>query len=294
MKPFWGIDVTENKKNDKNNGEELLFARVSDNSSAELGEKMDSATEIMEKAKLPLPLRILRVAMGFIALMFGCGILSATLEIGIAKAYSNAPILFWIFFISLIIWVIVLLSARKKEREVLEAENAEELVEDINENFEKMFEELNVPTDAPKVDLLLFRYKVKNGEIKPDLLPLMPTAYINVEARIFSRDGSFFIGDVETLYSVPLSSLKCIRKINKRISVPNWNKDEEYNKGEFKQYKMTMNNSGCIFFKPYYILEFEHGGELWGIYFPPYELGAYATVTGLAVIDDDEDKEEQK
>ena len=44
---------------------------------------------------------------------------------------------------------------------------------------------------------------------------------------------------------------------------------------------MTVNNMGNVFFKPYYILEIEHNDEIFGIYFPCYELPIFEKLTGL-------------
>jgi hypothetical protein len=69
--------------------------------------------------------------------------------------------------------------------------------------------------------------------------------------------------------------------VNKRTSVPTWNKDEEPRKGKYKQYKMTVNSYGNVFFKPYYILEIEKDNQTFGIYFPCYELSTIENLTGL-------------
>lgn len=286
MKPFWGINVTENKRNDVNNGEELCIARASAQNADALTESRERAEELIESAKLPFPLRLLRAFCGFIALVFGASLVVPILEIGLAQSYSNAPALFWLFFASLIIWVLIRIATKKKEKSVLAEGNVDSMVEEIRSNVSELYSELNVPEDALTVDLILFRYKIKDGEVKPDAMALMPTAFINVEARIFARDGSLCIADVETLYAIPLESIKRIRRVDKRISVPNWNKEVGFNEGEYKKYKMTANNMGCVFFKPYYILEFEYCGEEWGLYFPPYELEQYEKVTGITATEE--------
>lgn len=45
MKPFLGIDVTENKKNEQSNGEEFLLAKISPEMSQELAASMESAMD---------------------------------------------------------------------------------------------------------------------------------------------------------------------------------------------------------------------------------------------------------
>ena len=89
------------------------------------------------------------------------------------------------------------------------------------------------------------------------------------------------MANVESVYAFKRSELKTIKTVNKRISIPTWNKEEEPTAGAFKQYKLAVNNIGNIFFKPYHILEVEHNGETFGIYFPPYELATFEKLTGL-------------
>lgn len=60
-----------------------------------------------------------------------------------------------------------------------------------------------------------------------------------------------------------------------------WNKDEAYNKGVYKQYKLVEDNLGRVSGKNYQILELNSGGERWGIYFPRYELPVFEEITGL-------------
>lgn len=60
-----------------------------------------------------------------------------------------------------------------------------------------------------------------------------------------------------------------------------WNKDEAYNKGVYKQYKLVEDNLGRVSGKNYQILELNSGGKRWGIYFPCYELPVFEEITGL-------------
>lgn len=69
--------------------------------------------------------------------------------------------------------------------------------------------------------------------------------------------------------------------VKKRAVMMSWNKDEAYNKGVYKQYKLVEDNLGRVSGKNYHILELNSGGERWGIYFPRYELPVFEEITGL-------------
>ena len=81
------------------------------------------------------------------------------------------------------------------------------------------------------------------------------------------------------------AELKSIQTVKKRIAIPSWNKEEGPTEGEFKPYKMTVNDMDMVFFKPYYILVGERNGEEYGIYFPCYELAVFENLTGLKADD---------
>jgi len=85
-----------------------------------------------------------------------------------------------------------------------------------------------------------------------------------------------YLYEIETL-----AELKGIKTVNKRIGIISWNKEEDPRKGEYKKYKMTVNDMGNVFFKPYHILEIERDGQSFGLYFPCYELEVLEELTGL-------------
>lgn len=61
MKPFLGIDLTNDKNNEECNGAEFLVMKTSQELSDALERSEDEALDIYDKAKLPLPFRIIRV-----------------------------------------------------------------------------------------------------------------------------------------------------------------------------------------------------------------------------------------
>ena len=110
--------------------------------------------------------------------------------------------------------------------------------------------------------------------------PLMQSMYENDSYKIFTENGALCIADMENKYRIPANEIKKIITVKARMVVPSWNKTTSYNEGIYKQYKISCNDNGFTF-KPYYILEIEHNGEQWGIYFPNYELPFFEYITGM-------------
>ena len=277
MKPIFCIAVTLDKNNETVNGSEFISRTASKQKIEECENKQEDLEQAVEKSKLPLWLRIVKYLCGLFFLI----VAASSVKAGIGTALKNAPLLVIGALLCGVLWMILQFASKVKEKKVLKEENAEQQSKEIYEDFKNIYNELNVPDDAAEVDVLLFRYKIKNGKISPYASVLQTSAYINTSVKMYEANDELHIADLENVYSFAKSELKAITTVNKRISVPTWNKDEDPRKGDFKRYKMTVNNMGDVFFKPYYILELEHDSQIFGIYFPCYELEILESLTGL-------------
>lgn len=282
MKPLWGIDITTDKQNETMNGEEWIVQTVSSDRSETLEKQQNTAEDLIESSKLPARVRLLGWVSGIVAALLGVSILSGIMEIGLAQTYENASFFFWGFAIFCPCWAIITFLSRKKSKEVLESDHAEQLISSIDSHIQDIYTELGVPSDAVDMDVLLFRYKMKDGVPVAKAMALSTCQYANLEVKVFVQENALCFADLENLCAIPLSNLRSIQTVHKKISVPEWNKEEDFSEGIYKQYKMTEDKMGCIFFKPYHVLEFEGHGDTWGLYFPCYELPIMEKLTGLS------------
>lgn len=284
MKPFLCVDLTQDKNNEKSNSEAFIASRISSGTLQSLERVSGEAADLGEKASLSKPLRILHGALGVIGGIAAMIIFRTVIRegISIADIYNNFPAIFWIAGVCLALFGGLTWFAQKKRKTVSESEENKLVSDRIEGICNLAYSELAVPLNAPDVDILSFFYKTKNGEPVPKTKKLMPTPYNNFEYKIFTENGNLYVADLECKYEIPLSCLKRIKTVNKRIGVPLWNKETHYTQGEYKEYKITDNNdTKCIYFKPYHILEFEYNNEVWGIYFPCYDLSTFEKVTGI-------------
>lgn len=286
MKPFLGIDLTVNKKNEAFNGEEFVVATPDPSLARSLESSSENAEEAIEKSKLPLPVRIGRWICGVLGVLAILGILKALGGedgVSLGEAYQNASWIFWLGGACLVTWALLMLIGLRKQKAVLEADESTQALDHLDRMCKAVFLDLKVPEDAKEVDILSFFYKVKNDEIKVCEKVLQTAPYQNPIFHIFTDSEHLYLANLEGKYAIPLSALKVIRTVKKTIPIriTEWNKDEAYNKGIYKQYKLQEDDYGCIACKTYHILEFEHGTEQWGIYFPCYELPVIEELTGL-------------
>lgn len=282
MKPFLGIDITENKKNEEFNGTEFLSAKTSSISAEAFEGAAANANDILKKAQLPLPVRIIHWICGFSAFALLFSIADSVIEndnLTLAAAYHNAPWMFWTAGICLVVWIILTIFSRNKAKEVLGSDENDRISSNMDNASKNIFAELDVPSSAKDVDILSFVYKNKNGTPKP--VSKGPTKYFNFIFKVYADSEKIYLANLDGKYEIPFSSLRMISTYKKNVSVPSWNKDTPYNKGEYKQYKLYKDGYDVIHIKKYHILEFEYCGETWGIYFPNYELPVFESITGL-------------
>lgn len=284
MKPFLSVDLTYDKENEEYNGQEFVVQRPNSALSQALEKTSDEAIDmLLNKTKLPLIVRIIYWTFGVIGFTALMGLIKILMqgETSIAETYALAP---WIFFCiagCLIIWLIGFVAAHKKEKLVLESDENKNLDANLEDISNNILAELSVPKDSPEIDILSFTYKTKNGENKPCAKGLKDSPFDSYAYRVFCDEQKLYLANFEEKYAFNISCFKAIRTVKKKFSIPVWNKDVEPNDALYKQYKIKIGEYGEVLLNAYHILEFEHNGELWGIYFPNYELPTVENLTGL-------------
>lgn len=273
MLPFLGIDLTANKKNEEMNGSEFLVQKPSVALEKTLEASTDNVEQTIQKSKLPLPFRVVQYICSFATLILVGGLLKA--DVSFAEGYQNAPGLYWAAGICAIIWFILWIWSKNKSKTVLETHESEQRFSHLEHTANAIYTELSVPADAKDVDILFFYYKVKDGEIKVHEKPMQLTQYFNPEFKLFTDEENLYLANLEGKYAFPLSSIVKLHTVKKHIRIAGWNKDRKHDTGIYKQYKLTVDNYGCIHCKQYHILEINRQGESYGIYFPSYELPVF-------------------
>lgn len=281
LKPFLGINITEDKSNEAFNGQEFVAAKVSSIQADMLEKAVDRVEAQENQSKLPRPLRIIRGASMMIGLVCVCGILrglGGDDGVTLAQAYENAGWVFWIAGVCLAVWGLLTLWAKYRERTVVDSDETKRVISTAERLTKNSYAELGVPETAANIDILMFQYVEKKGKIVPHSFG--PAAFIACDCKAFTQNGFLCLADADQRYDFPLSEMRCIVTVKKNVAIPAWNKNIPTNKPPYKEYKLRIDDYGCIHFKPYYILELEHNGETWGIYFPSYELPTIERLTG--------------
>ena len=273
MKNLFAIDI--NNENERCEFEPFILRRVK----KELSEKQNEAINALESHEKKAGLSPWLVAVKYLSGAFFMIVLAAVVKAG-KTAFSNAPILILIGAICGVISLALWLTERKKSKTVAESDEFKDDVANADQLAEECLAELNIPTDAKKADIFLRPYKIKNGKEKKafDMFE-----YINTEFHVFREGDNLCIADVGSIIGVSIRDMTGIYPIDKRVNFMGWNKEENFNKGAYKPYKMTSNQYGILFIKPCYSLRFSSFSEEYEIIFPAYELETFKNLTELDV-----------
>ena len=283
MKYFFGIDTTDKTKESRMDGVTFISRRLPQSQQRALDDLRDKLAVMEKKARLPLALSILKTVGMLLAMLIFVSLLRSLGKVTFSQAYENAPWVFWSGGIGAAVWAVLALVDYLMGKRVKGTEEYQYIVGQVERILASTYDLLGVPQSAIPVDVLSMQYSCKDGKMKRATMRM--TDYINLEMKVFADEEALYLADVETVYAVARTDLAVIRKVNKRVSIPGWNKPVAYNKGMFKEYKLTANKYGHIFMKPYYQLVIRRDGQEYALEFPPYELPTFQKLTGQQVVE---------
>lgn len=269
MKAVFGINITEDKHNSHVDGEVFISKRISENQQQSLDEERENIEKLEKKSNLPIALNIVYYICLLVSLVGLVGVTKNLGKLSIAQMYSNAPLLFIAIGICAPVWLVLFIYKKTRLSSVSKSEDLQITLNHVESQVTAAFAALGIPSNAKEMDVLCYRYKLNGDQISVKNIGM--TTHLNLELMVYVADDCLCLADTEMRYSIPLKSISKIKTVNKRISVPEWNKDTPCNKGEYKQYKITKNQYG-FYFKPYYSIEIHYQNEEYELLIPPYEL----------------------
>lgn len=211
MKPFLGIDITTNRKNERLNGNEFLILKPSEILSQTLAKTTEQKDVIIQKSKMPLLLRIIKSICLFLAFICVSGLLRA--RVSLAEAYHNAPWIFWLLPICVILFVLLTICEKVKSHQVLDTDENQHALATHDRVMKDILTELAVPDNAKNVDVLSCYYTERNGKIKAIEKGLQVHQFSNLIFKAYRDNENLYLTNCNGKYAFPLSSLSSIRTV---------------------------------------------------------------------------------
>lgn len=282
MKFFLGVNRTHDKMNTQTDGEIFICERPTEAQTDLMDKSYETLTEIDKTAQLPRAVNLVRVFSGY-AFLICAVVLIRSIESkeDFILLFEKSPWLLVVVVAAGILFWGLTWAARKKAKTIIESDESKMLIDRYDAAMQTALSALGVPPTAKTVDCFCSCYKIKkSGKIK--ILPMGAAQFSNVTLQAFTENGVLYIADPYQKYAVPLSEITAIKMINKRTTMNGWNKKTPFNKGEYKPFKIMRDNNGVYHLRQYYAMEILHNGEVYLLYFPPYELSVFTALTGLA------------
>ncbi len=286
MKPFRGFNLSENKKDPKANGYEFIVQAPSPELLSALQRSKGKLDTAEKKAKLPLILRIVEWITAIAGVAILLGIFKATTDedpVPFSKILNEMPELIVAGLVLVAIALLIQFFEKRRENSVYTSDENNLTLSHLVSSVDTIFSDLGVPENAREVDILSFLYKDKEGEAKLTVKAKQNFMFLNQSFKIFADPKTFYLVNIEGKFAFSRRDVKAIRTVSKRATLNEWNKDYPFDDERYKKYKIVMDQYGVIYVKNYYILELDIDGQIWGIYFPPYELPLFEALTGLKV-----------
>lgn len=279
MKILYGINVTVEKDSLRSDELGFIVNRIDSHQQEQLQQAIMIANQQEQRVSLPRWLQYSKFVSLFIWIILLFVIINTILKgASFQEAFSNAPYFFYILPIAFGIWYYLNLLGKNK---IKEASQDEDIIKDdtfILEVLNQSFDQLEVPKDALQIDVLSFRYRVKEDAVKVVSQGLV--SYVNIEKRAYVKDNALHLADAQQVIAIPLDEIKEVNLQKHRVNVPSWNKKIPFNKEPYKQYKMRTNQFGMLFIR-YYMVAITHNGEAYQLYIPHYDIDPFLQLTGI-------------
>lgn len=280
MKNFFSVNLDELTHEDvySPHQEPFIVRQLNVDCSEEQAKAVERYEEFQKKWSFPTWLIIARVV---------CICLGAILLVSVLRALldSDASIFKNPYTISFLIGGIVLVGVgiflfiyeNKRRYNVESSPEFFEFMTYLNQLDNSLSKELELPVDKIQVDVFYYPYAIKNGEIKDN----KGFKYINQALDLFVEGNKLCLADSGTVFGIDLSLFRRILINPEKVTFAGWCKIDEYNKGEFKDYDISMSTTGIFSIKNTCSIQFTKNEEKFEIVVPPYEVKHFEALLGI-------------
>ena len=290
-KHLLSVNLTESKKNDYFDDTPFTTARLSTatREAKESGSK-DLTKVIMKSMKLPQLLAgYILVGLGLIVLS---GFIKALPETGFMTALQNGK---WLLIAGAILaaigagLIIYCKQAHKKQEE--SEDTPSEMDESLNtlEGISRHISmELGLPEDDQtiSVEMLPYRYKLtSDGGTKESL---KNGCYENTEISLWIEDNALCMTDYDCVMRIPTSAIEGYYTADVKFRISFWWKDEDFDKGEYAEYKIKQDSEGNYKLRTFYRVVIREGADAYELRIPCYDFPAFQRLVDVPCLDEQE------
>lgn len=270
LKNIFCADVTDESKEPVLNGEAYVIRRISDETKAGLDAIKEKYKELGKSARMPVGLRLIKILSFLCVLVVAAAVITTDDPI-----LKEAPVIFVGGGICLVVCLFLTLYETVLERRAYRTEAAAELESSSSEATVQILKDLAVPDDAVNIDILCYDYYINKEGKEIDVNN--PCNYQNREFQVFCEGEDICFANKEYVVAVPKGDIGDIIRINKKITIPAWHKEEKYNSKKYKDLGVSASNA-CLVIRPYYSVQVKDDCNM---IIPGYDMESFLDVIGL-------------
>ena len=257
---------------------------LNEESQSKLDDSKDALATSIKKA-MPTWISILASVFIFIGACLLKGILDS--DATIAEAYKQAPYLFYICGVCLLIGLGLFAYIAIRKHKLKQDPNFNSQLEVINQLTDEATLELKVPDTAVFVDILCLKVKENDYGVEKEI---WSNSYLNVPFHVFEENGKICFADCYSVFAIPRECFKSMAMKKIRKSIPHWNKEEGVKSEKYKPYKLRKDNQGGYIIRCLYKVLLEIDGEQFEIFIPDYDIELFRTIVPIEIVENEKEE----
>ena len=274
---IFGVDVTD-ADDPKEPPIELYCVRTPPEELTEEWERLKQhLQDFRRSAALPASWKMLGHAADLVTVIAGIGILHGIFRGGLDETYRNAPVLFYLAGICIVLSAAVSACGLVRNRRAAKADGGrtDEWADSI---MHRTRDALGVPEDAVDLDVLSEAFSVRDGTIAH-------RSSGGADYRLFSmitfvENGNLCIAHANERYEIPLSALRFMRLENREFRFRDWYKPDAPGSAKYREFGIRRNYGGVYTARAYAAEIIDLRGDFY-LLIPEYERDVFAALTHL-------------
>lgn len=223
----------------------------------------DIYNDILEEASSILPSKKLIITA--IILIVGYCITA------LAGEWLSIKALRWISLVFSFANVILLGLYSRKVKIAMKGDEFQQKQSRLKELHEIYKQDMGVPEDAKKIDILKYDYIVKKRKGRERIYSKHTADYWNEEMLIYFENDMLCLAVVDEVFGFPVAEIASISCKKRKITFENWNKEEKWKAREYKKYRIREKKSSYYVMRSCCEVRILHEGEEYRILLPGYE-----------------------
>lgn len=262
-------------------GHEFKTGQISEDLAARFANFRAQVNNVQERGSVPCLITIIKFLLNLVWIcVFGGMIQACGKGTSWSEMYENVPGFFYVGGGTFLLWLLIIIIEKLKMKHAIETSDIEGMMHQADVLEAQLHMELDIPEDAPCVDVIQQSYAMKKGKKK--ILHAMTSTFLNPEMYVYRKGDRLCFCDRSEEFSIPLDRILGVELFKKPVQVSGWNKDEPMEDDKYKEFKPSRTDAG-YFVKQHYVIYVQGDAEELVIRIPNYDFATVEACVGSKI-----------